>query len=312
MQDYESFTLATGDGRWSLELVPAFGGVANKLVYTAPDGTQTPLIAGHGNRAGFEQDRYFRGVPLYPFINRLRDGRYLHEGREYRFRLNEPASGNSLHGFLFTRPPQVEDVVTGPQIAEATLVWHYAGDVAAYPFPAQIRLQFRLHSEAGVSVTFRVRNFHATAVPLAIGWHPYFTLGVPVDELMLQLPPAQRTELDARQLPTGRLLGFERFTKGGRIGDIRLDDCFELQATVKEHVTSRLWSPATGFGIELWQRVADYPLLQVFIPPDRRSIALEPVSGGIDCFNTGRHLRLLGNGDVFAARCGVRIMQAIP
>lgn len=309
MRDYESFVVATGDGRWRLELVPAFGGVINSLIHTAADGRCFELIEGHRSRAGFEQDRYYHNVPLYPFVNRLDGGRYRHQGDNHRFALNEPATGNSLHGFLYRRVPQVENVVSDLHSAEATLVWHYAGDEPGYPFAADIRLQFRLHTEAGLAITFSVRNLHQAAVPLAIGLHPYYTLGGKVDDWHLQLPAGARVLLDARMLPTGELGQFTRFAAPALIGDARFDDCFELVSAGEEHACTRLWSPAAGIGVELWQRLQDYPMQQVFIPPDRGSIAIEPVSGGINCFNTGTKLRLLAPGEEFSARSGVRIMQ---
>jgi len=308
MQDYESIVVATGDGCYRLELVPAFGRVSNSLIHTAADGTQTALIAGLYSRADLELDRYFRGVALYPFVNRLKDGCYVHNGKRFQFALNEPALGNSLHGFLYKQRPRVEQERSSQQEAEVTLVWRYAGDVPAYPFAAEVRLHCHLHSEHGLTLSFTVKNLHHQPVPLAIGWHPFFTLGQKLDELWLQLPPVNRIEVNERLLPTGASRRFDRFDQATAIGDLGLDDCMELLDTGQERASTLLCSPKTGQGIEIWQMTAEYPYLQVFTPPDRLSIAIEPVSGGINCFNTGRHLRLLGSDEVFAARCGVRMM----
>lgn len=312
MQDYDSIVLAPADARYSLELVPRFGGCINALVYKAPDGTHVPLIAGHRSSADFGMDRYFRGIPLYPFVNRLMDGHYFHAGKHYQFTMNEPALNNSLHGFLFRLPPQVEGLSTSDHAATVTLVWHYSGEIEAYPFPADIRLHHHLHSDNGLTVTFEVKNRHSGPVPLAIGWHPYFTLGQSVDGLILQLPAVQRIDVDKRKLPTGHKQRFDGFARGACIDGYVFDDCLELLPTADDTACVRLWSPTLGKGIEVWQRVADYPLFQVFIPPDRGSIAIEPVSGGINAFNSGQHLRVLQSEQVFSAQCGVRMMPARP
>jgi aldose 1-epimerase len=317
MQDYGSVVIATGDGRWRLELVPVWGGLSNRLSYVTTTGQQLELLAGHQDQQARDADRYFRGVPLYPFVNRLADGAYQHQGQRYQFPLNEPALHNSLHGFLWQRPAQLVDMQQGPLTATATLQWDYAGDMAAYPFPARIQMQWSLHSHQGLQLEFRVLNLHSAPVPLAIGWHPYFCLATQharacVDDWLLQLPRVTRVQLDARQLPTGREQRFTEFTVLRALAQQQFDDCFVLAATDEQAVCTRLWSPQLQHGLELWQQAAHYPLLQVFIPPARDSIALEPVSGGINCFNSGEHLLLLASGATFAARCGVRIMQALP
>jgi aldose 1-epimerase len=281
-------------------------------VYATADGHRAELIEGHQSRAGFEQDRYYHNVPLYPFVNRLDAGCYQHRGNTYRLALNEPSTGNSLHGFLFRRVPQVEKVVSDLHSAEVTLAWHYPGDDPGYPFAADIRQHWHLHTETGLTIEYSVRNLHHAPVPLAIGLHPYFRLGGKVDDWILQLPAGLRVLLDGRMLPTGELAPFTRFATPVLIGDVRFDDCLELVPTGEDEACTRLWSPTSRIGLELWQRLQDYPMQQVFIPPDRGSIAIEPVSGGINCFNTGTKLRLLGPGEVFSARNGVRIMDGFP
>ena len=307
MQDYDALEIATGDGRMGLELVPQFGGIANAFWQKTDTGT-LDFIAGHRSRNDIEMDRYYRGVPLYPFANRLADGHYQLRGKRFQFALNEPARGNSLHGFLYQLRPRIEGLKSSEKEAEASLVWMYKGDVAAYPFPARIAMRYHLHSEIGLTLTCEITNLHGAAVPLSIGWHPYFMLGGKADEWELQLPPALRIAVDQRLLPTGEKVQDARFLRSAALGSIQLDDCFLVQSA-EAIVASRLWSPVAQRGIELWQERQSYPYIQVFIPPDRRSIAIEPVSGGINCFNTGENLQLLPGGETFAARCGVRIMQ---
>ena len=42
----------------------------------------------------------------------------------------------------------------------------------------------------------------------------------------------------------------------------------------------------------------NYPILQIYIPPQRQSIAIENLSGAPDNFNNGMGLLLLAPGDV--------------
>src|SRR5581483_1899152 len=40
------------------------------------------------------------GAPLIPWPNRLGDGRYSFDGREYQLPITEPEHGNAIHGLL--------------------------------------------------------------------------------------------------------------------------------------------------------------------------------------------------------------------
>ncbi len=308
MHDVESVVITTPDGSYELELLPQFGGLANRLTYIDGSGRRLELIAGCGSRAELEQDRYFRGIGLYPFVNRLADGRYRHLGVDYQFPINEPQYNTSLHGFLFTLVPEVKVLPANDTGVAVELHYHYQGENAAYPFAAEVVLHFELDSSSGLTVTFTVRNLHHAAVPLGIGWHPYLALGQSVDELQLQLPPVQRVEVDDRMLPTGTKRAFNRFAKAARLTGVQLNDCMALRPQEGERASCYLWSPARGHGIEIWQNAQEYPYLQVFIPPDRQSLAIEPVSCGINAFNTGEGLHLLEPQHAFSARCGVRMM----
>jgi aldose 1-epimerase len=58
-----------------------------ELLYAAPD-----LFAGGKPTRS--------GIPvLFPFPNRIRDGRYTWDGREYQLPLDDPAGKNAIHGF---------------------------------------------------------------------------------------------------------------------------------------------------------------------------------------------------------------------
>lgn len=305
-----SVGVATGDGRWRMLALPARGGLLASLQYRRADtGAWQDLLAGPGpDRPGFSNP-FFRGVPLYPFPNRLRDGCWRYAGEQLHFPLNEPQRGNALHGFLYRRALQALIVRESLHEAGITLQLDYAGDEAGYPFAAWVELQYHLDSEAGLRFDLMVTNRHAYSVPLGLGWHPYLCLNGIVDSWYLQLPPCECVEVDERMLPVGRLSAMTRFRERERIHDWQVDHCFRLLPTTGQQ-TTRLWEGAAmdAFGVELWQDASAFPGLQVYIPPDRQSLALEPVSCGIDALNTGEGLRWLEAGECWVASCGLRVM----
>ena len=48
------------------------------------------------------------GIPvLFPFPNRIRDGRFIWDGRTYQLPLNDPTKKNAIHGFACRHPWRV-------------------------------------------------------------------------------------------------------------------------------------------------------------------------------------------------------------
>jgi aldose 1-epimerase len=311
--DYPRYTLSTGDGRCQLELLPEHGGIVNRLVLTLVSGEQVNVIAGFTSLEAIEQDAWFRGVPLYPFANRLQDGRYIWQGESYQLEVNETARNNALHGFLLHINPSIVPLEQSEMRASVRLDYDYPGNIAGYPFPALISMTYSVEADGALELDISVTNKHTHAAPLGTGWHPYFQLGGSVDQLSLQLPSAQRVDVDARLLPTGNLSAYTEFAELKPIGDTQFDTCFHVSDesinASKTQVIICAASPAMG--LELWQETGEgkFNFIQVCIPPDRQSIAIEPVSCGINAFNTKHGLVTLAPGEVWSAKCGVRLIQ---
>lgn len=308
---YPSYQLATGDNKARLELLPQHGGIINALVFTDAQGGQHNVIAGFNSLAAIEQDQYYRGVPLYPFVNRLDQGRYSFAGRAYQFPINEAARNNALHGFIQHLAVEITTLEVSAQTAKACVVYEYSGDRQAYPFAARIEMTYALNSAGSLELTMSVLNRHDQAVPVGIGWHPYFTLGEPMDQLLLQLPAGQQVLVDERLLPTGELLTANPFAQLSTIKTTQFDTCFALAAKPSIAET-RLWSEKNQHGLAIWQEVGaqKYNFLQVCIPPDRTSVAIEPVTCGINGLNTQEGIVVLQSEEAFSATCGVRWLEA--
>ena len=313
-KDYPFFELLTGDQKARLELLSSHGGIMNALVFTDSQGLQHNVIAGFNSLQAIEQDQYYRGVPLYPFVNRLDAGRYSFAGRSYQFPVNESARDNALHGFIQHLPVHISASHISPTRAQAQAVYNYPGDRAAYPFPARITMTYTLDSAGTLELEMAVQNLSSVEVPVGIGWHPYFTLGEAVDDLSLQIPPSKRVLVDERLLPTGALDEQQLFPVLAPIAGTAFDTCYRLDAaedsgrSVQEVI---LWSERARQGLALWQisGKGQFNYLQICIPPDRASIAIEPVSCGINAFNTHEGITILQPGAFFIATCGVRWLE---
>src|SRR5438105_9387408 len=69
------------------------------------------------------------GFPiLFPFPNRIRDGKFTWDGKPYTLPVNDPANKNAIHGFAHTRAWRVVDQGTSAGSAWITAEFHGSVD----------------------------------------------------------------------------------------------------------------------------------------------------------------------------------------
>ena len=300
--------VATQSGRSELSLIPSLGGAltALKLWHSRLNKTMPSCVPEITSDDIAKGNPYYKGVLLYPFVNRLDGGRYQFNGHAYSFEVNEPSTETALHGFIFNRTPEIIINHRSSDLVVVSLVFDHGKSFAAYPFDGRLTVTYRLSDSEGLTVEFNVENTGEHAMPVALGWHPYFCLPGQLADWQLSLPKVKMVEINQRLLPTGELAQFEGFNQLHSLGEIRLDNCFAL--TQKNGTQStKLWSPEIGAGLNIWQQAGESQLnyLQLCIPPTRDSIAIEPVSANIDALNNHQGLITLSPGETYRVSCGV-------
>lgn len=298
-------------GKAAVSIAPEFGGLVTELVLPTPGGPRNVIDGVAPDQ--LPENPGYRSAVLFPSPNRLRDGRYRFAGKDYQFAVNEAATQTALHQFLWRLPAEVTAEHTGDDSHSATLLWRYDASEPGYPFKADIRITFMVAATGAFAMAMEVENTDSVAIPVGLGWHPYYTLGVAIDDCSLHLPQVQRVEIDKRMLPTDNLLVDDRFAELAPIGAMQLDDCFVLDGSNAGEQQVKLWSDAAGFGLALWQQAGPSGMnfVQLYIPPDRQSLAVEPMSCGIDALNTEAGLVVLEPGQRYHANFGVRVITEI-
>ncbi|MFZ2898025.1 MAG: hypothetical protein WA004_05355 [Saprospiraceae bacterium] len=287
---HEIHRYADEAGGMSFAFVPARGACLTELVIGG-----VPLLDGYREASELDTLDWGKSAILAPFPNRLKDGKYRFEGKEYQFPVNEPARNNALHGFVMDKPFEI--VEEGD--FSVALEYRYEGSFGYYPFPFLLRVTYSLSVADGFTAFFEMKNTGSSPMPAGLGWHPYFQLGDSADALSLQLPAAEQVLVDERMIPTGEKVCYDAFEAMKQIGATAFDTGFRLP----EPCVVRLREGTRE--LEYWQDGA-FPYLQVFIPPARRSIALEPMTCNIDALNNGEGLRILAPGEAIRGRAGLR------
>ncbi len=295
---YEMIRLQSADGQSALQVVPGFGSCVAGLRLGGRD-----ILDAYQTADEMNINRWAKNVFLFPFPNRLKNGQYRWEGQIYQFPINDAPTNNALHGFGADKPMEAVQSSAGPDKAILVTAFRYGGELEAYPFPFELELTFIL-SPSGLTVEMKALNTGQQSLPFGMGWHPYFQLTEQVDDLYLQLPPCDMVGVDAEMIPTGKRYEYTTFTRSRRVGPEVLDNCFALRQ--KQGQISLLLR-GQGQELEYWQEVGEgkFPFLQLFTPPHRRSLAVEPMSCNIDAFNNGEGLWKLMPGSMGLARFGI-------
>ena len=302
-------TLPTGE-QFALETSTSSGEIRATITAVAA-GIRSLSINGIDLVPSYAEDRtppMGAGIVLAPWPNRIRDGRWSHDGTEHQLAITEPARSNAIHGLL--RYTEYKPIARErDSVTLAATIYPQLG----YPFLLGTAVHYELVAD-GLKVTHFVENLGAEAAPVALGSHPYLKIGgVPTGDLVLRLDASSHIEVDERLLPTGEVPveGSEwDFREGQRVGGIDLDDAFGEVAGQDGQVLHSLTAP-DGRSVSIWAD-DEFEYVQVFTTREFPgeggdvAIAVEPMTAPAEAFNSGRGLKWLDPGEEWQLSWGIR------
>ncbi|KAM3129925.1 hypothetical protein pb186bvf_017927 [Paramecium bursaria] len=132
--------------------------------------------------------------------------------------------------------------------------------------------KYEFENENTLIITFRLDN--PDELPFGVGFHPYFLFdNVDLVEIITNLD--QNLITNEKLLPQGDQLEWTQY-KFGQLQDIQLDNCFKQSQNEPVHVIVK--HPQYQLHLEGEQ----FRYWQFYIPPDRKSIAIEPQTSTVD------------------------------
>ncbi|MBW8794198.1 MAG: aldose 1-epimerase [Streptomyces sp.] len=299
------------------------------LVVSAPDGTARAVLALSGATLlswqvrseatgrlteltdGYRDDKELlvqdgvRAGLLAPFPNRVADGRYHHADQDHDLLPGHHGDRLIYHGFAREAPFELAHATTTAD--SARLLLHTTsirpGRYPGYPFAIDLAVEYTLTARE-LGITIRATNVGGSTAPYAAGWHPYFTLSRPIDDLTLHIPAHTLIRTDAALIPLpgeDALLPLDNcpgmdFRTPKQLSDAVIDACYaDLTPGPAGRIETVLTNSATGEELRVWQHSG---YMHVFtgdtLARDRRaSIALEPVETMTNAFNRPEHAAAL-------------------
>jgi aldose 1-epimerase len=238
------------------------------------------------------------GIPvLFPFPNRIRDGRFSWQGREYALPCNDSTQKNAIHGFACRVPWRITDRGADAESAWVTGAFRCSLDAPeSRPLWAadhELRLTVRL-GHGTLRLEAVVLNPDTVPLPFGLGYHPYFRLPMAgtaaAEDCTAEVPAAEFWELK-ESLPTEKRLPVDAgrdLSRPRRMGELALDDVLTglpARAPRLDGLIERATiGGAPGGPMRLFCSPA-FRELVVFNPPHRQAFCVEPYTCTTDAIN---------------------------
>lgn len=315
----ECYVLQRNDGA-EFEILSGYGAGLN--AWRIPDsktGKLADLLFGYR-----EGDDIFKigpdtnaGCRLAPFPGRVAYAKFNWNGGDYQLVNNVSWAPHALHGFLQNKEWKFVSFESDSEKCVATFAIDWPGAFTGFPFPFRAVNRITFTGES-YTVESTVTNIGSGDLPYSEGWHPYYTLGEKINGLTMTLPESNLAILDKADIPTGEFKPDTRFVGGRAIGDEFINDCFCLNQggstfvsknkKIFENILAAVELKSDTKSLQIWQKAGDeqYNTIQIYTPPDRMSIAIEPMTAEPDTLNNHRDLIVIKPGEsrtfVFGAK----------
>ena len=270
------FTLTNAQG--AVATITPYGGTLTALQVPDRHGRLGHVVLGFDDVRGYQSPAFRAANPYFGALigrygNRIKNGRFSLDGREYQLCINN--GPNSLHGGtrgfdqrLWTAAP-----APAPEGPALTLTYHSPDGEEGYPGNLAVAVTYAL-TDANVLVI----DYLATAdqpTPVNLTNHAYFnlSLGTSPDVLAhkLELAADRYTVVDADLIPTGELrpvagTPFDFTTPqaiGARIAQVPggYDHNWVLRGGPGPHPAARVYDPASGRTLTV---TTDQPGVQLY------------------------------------------------
>ncbi|WP_238703462.1 aldose 1-epimerase family protein [Arthrobacter sp. TS-15] len=245
------------------------------------------------------------GITLAPWANRVEDGIWYLDGKKQQLDITEASRNNASHGLLRNTGYVLVDESEFSVTLEATVFPQHG-----YPFLVRHQVRYELDQNLDLRVSQTLINDSQSNAPFVLGAHPYLRIGdVAPEDLVLTVRAATRLVADERLIPrsTAPADGEYDLSGGARVGGLLVDVALTDLAFDGGSARHTLTAP-DGRSVSLEQD-ENCQYVHVFVtdtfPGRSKAVALEPMTGPANAFNSGDGLRWLAPGEAFTMRWGI-------
>lgn len=220
------FTLHGKDGMTAQ--ITNYGAKIVSLVVPDAEGNKADVVLGFSTFEEWQQKETYFNAVIGRYANRIKDGRFVLDGKEYQLAVNNGT--NHLHGGNVGFNRKVWEVV-GQTRYSVSMHYRSKDGEENYPGNLDVYVTYQLTRDGALAITYEAK----TDKPTILGFtnHAYFNLqgegNGDVKEHVLQVFADRYTPFDDTACPTGEVAAVDGtpmdFRQPVRIGD-RIDDKF--------------------------------------------------------------------------------------
>ena len=292
-EDEPGIKLVVGDAEATF--LPGVGMTGVSLRHRGNEYLEMP-----GGVAGL-RERSTAGLPLLaPWANRLSTWEYTVGDTHVDLTGSSlPTRDNNdlpIHGLLLASVDwQIDDQRTDR--GRARLDASIDVDMPEFPFRHRLTLTVSLGGDH-LEVTTTLTPTGRERVPVSFGWHPYLRLAEsPRSDWLLRLPARDHIALDQFGIPTGDAT-YEK-AENSPVANRTFDDLYKIRQG--RHLSIEMGELALEMHCG-----SGYEYFQVWVPPGRRFLALEPMVAPTNALIDGT-APLVTRGDAYSALFEVRL-----
>ena len=247
------------------------------------------------------------GAILVPYPNRIR-GKLLADGKSIETRIlgktvilpaNWSSAGNTrgekvaMHGLILNSKMNKVTLHSSDSRAEVTGVFN-AGDFDGR-WIGQSRLTMTCTlTKSNFSFSVTVENVGNETLPTSVGWHPYFEFpSGKREQVRIHIPARSIVQVNNYDdvFPLGEIIPIKGYVhdfsdiSGTPLKDMYLDDSFtDLKINPEDNSITEIIDPLANYGVRIFANSVN-KAIQVYAPPDKNFIAIEPQFNLTDPFN---------------------------
>jgi aldose 1-epimerase len=227
---------------------------------------------------------------LAPWANRIDSDAYYVNGKKFLLNrelnnIRSDGNRNPIHGLLLFANWTVKSLTAGERGAEATSrleYWRNPDWMAQFPFAHSYEMTYRLR-DGILEVETVIENHSTSAMPVSIGYHPYFQVNdAPRDGWKVHLAAKESMVLSNLLIPTGETKPI-RYSSPQPLNGTQLDDVF-THLVRDDQGRAEFWVQGVKEKISVIYG-PKYPIAVVYAPAGRDFICFEPMSGPTNAFN---------------------------
>ncbi|CAJ0582784.1 unnamed protein product, partial [Mesorhabditis spiculigera] len=258
------------NGRGLRAVILPKGAILQALFFKDESGKEIDIALGYDTAEGYAKDRFFFGQTVGRVCNRIKDGKFEFEGKQYQLDINKPP--HHLHGGANGCGKRDWEIVRR-SVCSVTLRVHMKHEEDGYPGDAKIDCTYTVNDMNHLLIEYSGVCTENSLLNLTN--HTYWNLDGEdtINDHILEVRADSYLPTDETNLPTGEIavvsgtrFDFRKPKKLGELlgketGTVKLDNDFVLNDIRSRVANVLLASKKSGIMMEM---LTSYPIAHVY------------------------------------------------